>query len=438
MIALDTEHLTQQLDAHAFRNAGRLVGARGILTSTLEAGVGELCMLMPTKGSPVMAEVIGFQGGHTQLLSFQPVEGLRNGDLVTSMGHKLGVPTGVELKGRVLDGLGRPLDKGPSTKWCEQREVIIDAPHALSRPRIATPFVTGQRVVDGLIPCGRGQRVALMAGSGVGKSTLLGEIAKGSDADVNVVAMIGERGREVQPFIEDCLAQGLEKSVVIVATSEQPALMRVRAAQTAITIADDFRRRGNNVLLMVDSITRLAMAQREIGLSVGEPPGARGYTPSVFSMLATLLEQLGMTEEGSITGILTVLVDGDDLDEPITDAVRSIVDGHIVLNRKLAERGHFPAIDINASVSRVIRDVTTDEHQELARSVRSIWTTLREVEDLVRIGAYQRGASPKIDRALALEDGLHMFLQQRIEERSSLEETKLAMQAISKQWKFSK
>ena len=436
MIAFDTEKLKCDLERRAFQNAGRLVAARGVLTSTLEAGVGELCTLMPYQGAPVVAEVIGFNGGHTQLLSYQPVEGLRNGDLVTSTGHKLTVPVGEALRGRVIDGLGRPLDRGPTLERCERKQVQLDAPHALSRPRIEEPFVTGQRVIDGLIPFGRGQRVALMAGSGVGKSTLLGEIAKGSDADVNVVAMIGERGREVQPFIEDCLGNGLQKSVVIVATSEQPALMRVRAAQAAVTIADSFRRSGRQVLLMVDSLTRLAMAQREIGLSVGEPPGSRGYTPSVFSLLATFLEQLGNTENGSITGILTVLVDGDDMDEPITDAVRSIVDGHIVLNRKLAERGHFPAIDVNASVSRVIRDVATEQRQHLSRCVRSIWTTLREVEDLVRIGAYQRGASPKIDRALALEDVLTKFLQQRIEERSSLQETTDVMQAISKQWTF--
>jgi flagellum-specific ATP synthase len=434
MVAVNVEQLKRRMASGAFQNAGRLISARGVLTTTLNAGLGEMCELTPSNGEPVAAEVIGFDRGHTQLLSYQPVEGLKNGNLVTSHGRKLQAPVGSQLLGRVIDGLGQPLDGGPSMETLARQEVLVSAPDALARPRIEKPFITGQRVIDGLLTCGRGQRVALMAGSGVGKSMLLGEIAKGAESDINVVALIGERGREVQPFLEDCLGDGLGKSVVVVATSEQPALMRVRAAQTAVTIADGFRRMGKHVLLMVDSITRLAMAQREIGLSLGEPPGSRGYTPSVFRLLPSLLEQLGNSPEGSITGILTVLVDGDDLDEPVTDAVRSIVDGHIVLNRKLAEKGHFPAIDVSASISRVMHDVTSQQHRNMARDVRSVWTTLREVEDLVRIGAYQKGASPKVDLALAMESGLLNFLQQSLNKRSTFQQTSTAMQAISHQW----
>lgn len=437
MVAIDTEQLRRNLASNAFRRSGRLVSARGVLTTTLQAGMGELCSLTTSKRSgekESLAEVIGFDGPHTQLFSYESIDGLGNGDLVTSLGHRLRIPVGIQLAGRIIDGLGRPLDGGPPTIGLGTRELLQDAPDAFSRPRIQKPFVTGQRVMDGLMTCGRGQRVALMAGSGVGKSTLLGEIAKGAESDINVVALIGERGREVAPFIEDCLGQALKKSVVVVATSDQTPLMRVRAAQTATTIADDFRRGGKHVLLMLDSVTRLAMAQREIGLSIGEPPGSRGYTPSVFRLLATLLEQLGNTTDGSITGILTVLVDGDDLDEPITDAVRSIVDGHVVLNRKLAEKGHFPAIDIGASLSRVARDVTSDQHQSMMRSVREIWATLREVEDLVRIGAYQPGASAKVDRALALENGLLHFVQQSVGEQTSLDTTLSAMKTLASHW----
>ena len=436
MLGLDTSQLDQMLEASTFRTVGKLVGARGLLTSSLDAELGELCEIQPRNGLRIPAEVVGFQPGVTQLLPFKSAHGLRSGDPVVGLGRKLEVPTGDPLLGRVLDGLGEPIDEGGPLQGCSYEQVKDNSPSSMHRPRIEVPFVTGQRAIDGLIPCGRGQRVALMAGSGVGKSTLLGEIAKGSEADVNVVALIGERGREVRPFLDDCLGEGLKKSVVIVTTSEEAALMRVKAALSAVTIADSFRRRGKNVLLMVDSITRLAMAQREIGLSLGEPPSSRGYTPSVFQLLASFLEKLGTSPQGSITGLITVLVDGDDLDEPVTDAVRSIVDGHIVLSRKLAEKGQFPAIDIGRSVSRVNRDVTSPQQQEQARKMRHMLATLVEVEDLVRVGAYETGSSPLVDRALALEQEVRNFTQQQVGTRSSLEMTHAAMAQFARKWTF--
>jgi flagellum-specific ATP synthase len=304
--------------------------------------------------------------------------------------------------------------------------------------------VTGQRAIDGLLTCGQGQRVGIFAGSGVGKSTLLGEIAKGSDADVNVIALIGERGREVKPFLEDCLGpEGMARSVVVVATCEQSPLMRVRAAQAAIAMADHFRAdgvgpdgRGANVLFMLDSLTRLAMAQREMGLALGEPPSARGYTPSVFQLLATTVERLGNAAVGGITAILTVLVDGDDLDEPISDSVRSLVDGHIVLERRLAERGHYPAINIGQSVSRIAQDVIDADHKVAARKIRAILATYAEVADLIRIGAYARGSSPQVDKAVELLPAVEAFLRQSVGERTALAQTREAMARIAAAWPF--
>jgi flagellum-specific ATP synthase len=307
----------------------------------------------------------------------------------------------------------------------------------LERQRIREPFVTNIRAIDGILTCGRGQRVGIFAGSGVGKSTLLGEIAKGAQADVNVIALIGERGREVGPFLEDCLGpEGMARSVVVVATCEQTPLMRVRASQAAIAIADYFREQGADVLFMIDSLTRLAMAQRELGLMLGEPPSSRGYTPSVFQLLANTVERLGNAAVGSITALMTVLVEGGDLDEPISDAVRSLVDGHIVLDRKIAERGFYPAIDISRSVSRVAHEVIDREHALAARKLRAILATYQEVQDLIRIGAYVRGSSPQVDKALELMPRVEQFLRQDIGERSTFAQTREALLAIAAQWPY--
>jgi flagellum-specific ATP synthase len=392
---------------------------------------------MSLLGEPVRAEVIGFTGGTAHLVAFDQPENLQSGTRVISCGQKLSVPAGDTLLGRVLDGLGRPIDGRDPIDACPRVAVRGDVPPPFDRARILQPFVTGQRAIDGLLTCGRGQRVGIFAGSGVGKSTLLGEIAKGSEAQVNVIALVGERGRELRPFLQDCLgSSGMQRSVVIVATCEQPPIMRVRAAQTAITIADHFRRGGTDVLFLLDSLTRLAMAQRELGLALGEPPTARGYTPSVFQLMATLLERLGNADRGSITGIITVLVEGDDLDEPISDAARALLDGHIVLDRRLAERGHFPAISISQSVSRVSRDVTTTAHQTAARKIRTILAAHSEMEDLIRIGAYTKGGSPSVDRAVELLPAVTAYLRQDVNEQTPFADTTRTLERIAAAWPF--
>lgn len=349
-----------------------------------------------------------------------------------ALGHRMRVPVGDSLLGRVIDGLGQPLDNHGPLRTRHTVELATNGLSAMRRPRITEIMRTRQRVIDGLLTIGCGQRMGLFAGSGVGKSTLLGEIARGAESDVNVIALIGERGREVRPFLDDCLGpEGLARSVVIVSTSDDPPLMRLRAAQAAATIAGHFRSRGQHVLMLLDSLTRLATAQREIGLLLGEPPTARGYPPSVFQIMANLLEQLGCTEQGSITGILTVLVDGDDLDEPVADAARSILDGHIVLSRRLAERGHFPSIDVLASISRLFSEIADDQQQAAALAIRGLLATHAETEDLIRIGAYSRGSSSEIDRAIDLRPHILALLQQNIGEFTSLDDTRKAMQHIA-------
>ncbi len=421
-----------------FRTSGVLRSATGLLLScSLPAAVGDQCAIHKPDGDSLLAEVIGFQNGVAHVVPYEHAEEVHSGMRVTHLGRGLIAPVGAALLGRVVDGLGRPLDRGGPLRGCEMRPVRRGTPPALERERIRKPFVTGQRVIDGLLTCGQGQRVGIFAGSGVGKSTLLGEIAKGSLADVNVLVLVGERGREVRSFLEDCLGpEGLARSVVVVATCDQAPLMRARAAQVAITMADHFRAQGANVLFMLDSLTRLAMAQRELGLALGEPPSSRGYTPSVFQVLANTVEQLGNAAQGSITGILTVLVDGDDLDEPIADATRGLLDGHIVLDRRLAERGHYPAVSVARSISRVAREVTDAGHQQAALKLREILAVHAEAEDLIRIGAYARGSSPQIDRAVELMPAVLEFLRQKIGERVALAETRERMERLAASWRF--
>ena len=336
----------------------------------------------------------------------------------------LKVNVGRHLLGRILDGLGNPIDgKGP---LATNMEYPLNAmpPHPLSRPRITTEVSVGVRAIDGLITMGSGQRIGIMAGSGVGKSTLLGMIARNTEADISVIALIGERGREVREFIErDLGEEGLKKSVVIVATSDQPALVRIKGAMTATAIAEYFRDQGMNVVLMMDSVTRFAMAQREVGLTVGEPPATRGYTPSVFAMLPKLLERAGTSANGSITGIYTVLVDGDDMNEPIADAVRSILDGHIVLSRSIAAQNHYPAIDVLNSVSRVMLEIVSKEHYQAAQKLRSILAVYKEAEDLINIGAYVAGSNPGIDKAITMISAVKSFLQQGVYESDDYDDT---------------
>jgi flagellum-specific ATP synthase len=371
------------------------------------------------------------------MVPFDPADDLRPGMPVMRKGRGATIPVGENLLGRVIDGLGRPIDdKGP-LGTAQARPVNRPAPPALERQRIREPFHTGVRSIDAMLTCGRGQRLGIFAGSGVGKSTLLGEIAKGSQADVNVIALIGERGREVAPFLEDVLGEeGMARSVVVVATCEQTPLMRVRAAQAAVAIADHFREAGQNVLFVIDSLTRLAMAQRELGLLLGEPPSSRGYTPSVFATLANTVERLGNAAVGGITALLTVLVDGGDMDEPIADYVRGLVDGHIVLDRKLAERGFYPAIDVARSISRVATEVIDKPHALAARKLRAIMATYAEVQDLIRIGAYVRGSNAQVDKAIELMPRVEAFLKQDIGERSGFEQTRAGLFQLANEWKF--
>ncbi len=381
--------------------------------------VGEFCHIVARDGRVIPAEVVGFRGSTTLLMPLAELEGISPGDRVIPQLNKLMVNTGAKLLGRVLDGLGRPLDGRPlltETVYPLQNS----PPSAFSRPRIRESLNVGVRAIDGLLSIGRGQRMGIFAGSGVGKSTLLGMMARNTDADVNVIALVGERGRELRDFIDKDLGQiGLARSVIIVATSDQPALIRLKAAFTATAIAEYFRDLGQNVLLMMDSVTRFAMAQREIGLTVGEPPATRGYPPSVFSILPKLLERSGMAEKGSITGIYTVLVDGDDHNEPIADAVRGILDGHIVLTRELATQNHYPSIDILQSVSRVMGDVIQPEHQTLTNQVRTHLAIYHEAKDLIDIGAYVHGSNPHIDAAITYREKITRFVCQEIDEKVS-------------------
>lgn len=396
--------------------------------------LGELCYIKSHFPDvlPVPAEVVGFREGYVMLMPVGEMQGIGPGCEVVSAQKTLNVKVGPELLGRVLDGLGNPMDdKGPLLCKTEY-PLQADPPPPLTRPRIKDNLYVGVRAIDGLITMGEGQRIGIMAGSGVGKSTLLSMIARNTEADISVIALVGERGREVRDFIErDLGEEGMKRSVVVVATSDQPALVRIKGAMTATAIAEYFRDQGHKVVLMMDSVTRFAMAQREVGLTIGEPPATRGYTPSVFALLPRLLERAGTSEKGSITGIYTVLVDGDDMNEPIADAVRSILDGHIVLSRKIAAQNHFPAIDIMPSVSRVMNEVVSPEHLKAAQQMRQLMAVYRDAEDLIHIGAYVKGSSAKIDEAVQKIDAINAFLCQGIFEVDSYADTEKKLIAIS-------
>lgn len=438
MISTQLERLKREVDAHdGFRVQTRLRISEDGLACALPAAIGDQCRILEPNGREVPAEVVGYTRGLARLAPFEFAEELRSGMPVVRSPERRTVPIGNGLLGRVLDGLGRPIDgRGPIQPF-EKRIVRNTPPSPLDRERIERPFVTGQKAIDSLLLCGRGQRLGIFAGSGVGKSTLLGNIAKTAEADLNVICLVGERGCELRPFLEDSLGEeGLKKSVVVISSCEQLPMMRIRAVETAISMADSFRSRGANVLFFLDSLTRLAMAQRELGLSLGEPPSARGYTPSVFQLLANTVEQLGNGATGSITGFLTVLVEGDDLGEPVTDSARSLLDGHIVLDRKLAEAGHFPAISISQSVSRAFLSVTDPAHQASARKLRAIMAMHAEVQDLIRIGAYQKGTSPQVDKVIELMPAIHSFLRQLPGEQFSFAETRAAMDHIAAQWPY--
>lgn len=410
---------------------GRLTQASGLVLESVcpPAFVGELA-IVDCSPIPLLAEVVGFRNGTTLLMPLGELTGLRVGAQVRLTHRSLHVVVSENLIGRVLDGLGRPLD-GKSLPSGEERSVYADPPSPLSRPPISEPLPVGVRAIDAFLTLGKGQRVGIFAGSGVGKSTLLGMLARFAKADVNVIALIGERGREVREFLERHLEEGLRRSVVVVATSDQPPIVRLKGALVAMTVAEFFRDKGADVLFVMDSLTRWAMAGREVGLAIGEPPTSRGYTPSVFAMMPRFLERAGRASVGSITAITTVLVEGDDLNDPIADHARAILDGHIVLSRQLTERGHLPPIDVLASLSRVMPDVATNEHLQSAQSLRALLSVLRDNEDLLRLGAYRRGIDPLLDKAIDLRDDLSALLQQDRDEATDFAETTERLQALA-------
>lgn len=395
------------------------------------ANVGDICSIQTqTPGKDLLAEVVGFNDKHLFLMPLGDLDGIRPGCLVTAYSDKIQIKVDKQLLGHVVDWQAQPIDKQIFT-LAEAIPIENTPPHPLLRNRIANQMVLGIRSIDGMLSIGKGQRIGIFAGSGVGKSTLLGMIARNALSDINVIALIGERGREVREFIEkDLKEEGLARSIVVVATSDQPALIRLKAAMTATAIAEFFREKGNDVLLMMDSLTRFAMAQREIGLATGEPPVTRGYPPSVFGILPKLLERAGNSEKGSITGMYTVLVDGDDFNEPITDTVRGILDGHIVLSRKLANKGHYPAIDVLASISRVMGDVISKEHKNYASFIKKYLAIYTEAEDLINVGAYNKGSNPDIDMAIEKIGAIRAFLQQEVGEKISFEDTLNVMKQI--------
>jgi len=396
-----------------------------------DTSVGAICEIKPKEGEPIPAEVVGFRNNKTLLMPLGELRGVGLDSLISVRRDKASMGVGPLLLGRVIDGLGNPIDdKGP-LRFEEEYPIYAAPVNPMSRPPIRKPLDLGIRSINGLLTCGQGQRVGIMAGSGVGKSTLLGMIARYTEADVNVIALIGERGRELREFIEkDFRRQGLRKSVVVVATSDQPPLWRMRGAYIATAIAEYFQKQGKKVLLMMDSATRFAMAMREVGLAIGEPPTTKGYTPSVFAALPKLLERSGNFSEGSITGLYTVLVEGDDFNEPISDAMRSILDGHIVLSRELAARNIYPPIDVLASASRVMSDVTTPEHQKFVGKFKESLAIFRQSEDLINIGAYKAGSNPGIDYAISKNDGMQSYLKQSIHDPVSLTDSVQGLKGI--------
>lgn len=418
----------RRADLHARR--GRVSDLIGLVIEAtgLQAEIGELCTVEAGRFRPQLpAEVVGFRAGRTLLMPLGNLAGVGPGNRVTAMGRPFSVRVGEHLLGRVLDGLGRPLDGPPLSEDGTLRPAVASPPHPLERKRISQRLELGVRALDTLVPCGRGQRLGIFAGSGVGKSSLLGMIARATNADVNVICLVGERGREVREFVERDLGPALERSVVIAATSDEPALIRIKAAFVATAVAEYFRDQGRDVLLMMDSVTRFATAQREVGLAIGEPPATRGYTPSVFAMLPQLLERAGTGRHGSITGLYTVLVEGDDMNEPVADAVRAILDGHCVLSRDLAHHNHYPAIDVLQSVSRLNRELVTPEVADAAGRLRESLAVYRSHQDLITLGAYVRGSDPAVDDAIDVYPAINSFLKQELGERTLADDADRAL-----------
>ncbi len=440
-----TEKSNINFDAfHSILNNARLLHCQGsvvrlsglIIESTGPLlGLGELCCIHLRKGRTAMAEVVGFQNENLLLLPLEYVDGISPGDAVTAKRAPRYISLGDDILGRTINGLGNPIDNKGPLLGSEKRRLDSTSIPPMEREKISQPLSLGIRSIDGLLSCAKGQRLGIFSGSGVGKSVLLGDLANSTDADVNVVALIGERGREVREFIEENLGpEGLAHSVVVVATSDAPAIQRIKAALVAATVAEYFRDTGRDVLFMMDSLTRFAQAQREIGLAAGEPPASKGYCPSVFAMLPRLVERLGCSSKGSITGLLTVLTEGDDLNDPVADSARSLLDGHIVLSRQLADRGHYPAIDILQSISRLMPSVVSQEHLAAARKLKEIYATFVDAEDLINIGAFSPGSNYNIDAAIALIDRIRQFLIQPVRQKTPFDQTLKQLQEIAQVW----
>ncbi|KPL25228.1 MAG: ATP synthase [Phycisphaerae bacterium SM1_79] len=436
--SIDFEKLHSALrDVSLLDCRGSVVRVSGLMVESNGpvVGIGELCGIRIRDGRRVLAEVVGFHNDHLILLPLEHIEGISPGDTVTARTTPRYISLSESILGRVVNGLGEPIDGKGSLVGTDKKQLDAGSPPPLSREKITRPLALGIRSIDGVLTCGRGQRVGIFSGSGVGKSVLLGDIANSSDAAVNIVALIGERGREVREFLEaDLGPDGLARSVVVIATSDSPPIQRVKAAFVAVTIAEYFRDKGRDVLFMMDSLTRFAQAQRQIGLAAGEPPATKGYCPSVFSVMPRLIERLGCAESGSITGMLTVLVENDDLADPVADSARSLLDGHIVLSRKLADRGHYPAVDILQSTSRLMPAVTNKEHQLAAQKLKEIYAIYTDAEDLINIGAFAAGSNRHIDGAIALIERINTFLVQPIRERTDFNETVRRLTAITQSW----
>ncbi len=414
-------------DADPYEYGGRVSQILGLTVEAvgLTAKLGDICRIYTEKRDKyILSEVVGFKDKKVVLMPFGDLSGAGPNSHVVSEERQLNVAVGKDFCGRVLDGLGNPMDGKGKVKIQGRYPIMNQPPNPMERSRITERLTMGIKAIDSMLTLGKGQRVGIFSGSGVGKSTLLGMIARNTSADINVIVLIGERGREVRDFLEkDLKEEGLKRSVLVVATSDQPALVRLKSAMVGTAIAEFFRDQGYNVMLLMDSLTRFAMAQREIGMAIGEPPVSRGFTPSVYAIMPKLLERAGTGKRGSITGLYTVLVEGDDMDEPISDTVRGILDGHIILSRKIANANHYPAIDVLQSISRLMTDVTSREDREKTSFIRSVMATYKDAQDLISIGAYKKGSSKKIDEAIELIGPINDLLQQRVGERFSFEET---------------
>lgn len=414
-------------EANSMREIGKVTEIIGLVIEAdgPQASIGDLCYIYSKYDSePIWAEVVGFRTPKILLMPLGSMEGLQPGAIVVNTGSAMKIKVGEQLLGRVLDGLGRPIDNLGEVNSQNLYSTHAEAINPLKRRRISEPLSLGIKSIDGFVTVGKGQRLGIFAGSGVGKSTTLAMMAKNTSADMNVIALIGERGREVREFIEKTLGEeGMKRSVVIAATSEQPSLVKIKAAYVATSIAEYFRDKGRDVLFMLDSITRISMAQREVGLAIGEPPATRGYTPSVYAQMPKLMERAGSNEFGTMTGLYTVLVEGDDFNEPISDTARSILDGHLVLSRDLAHKNHYPAVDILQSISRVMPDVTSEEHRSAAGKIRNLLAVYKKNEDLINIGAYVKGSDTTCDLAIAMMDRINNFLRQKTSDKFDYEQT---------------